>query len=98
MFVFCFFLASISNELCSFWFHLALSVLCPCLPLSHLMGICFWVLSFVVWMRSGMVSFSGAVATSFMLVFQQNFALMNAIVSIVPGIEKFIIYLMAVVI
>ena len=62
------------------------------------MGMDFLVLSFVVVVVGGMGSLPGAVAAGFLLGILQSFASMNAVKSLLPGIDQIIIYLVAVVI
>ncbi len=65
---------------------------------NYHMGMDFLVLSFVVVVVGGMGSLPGAVLAGFMLGILESFASMNAIKSIVPGIDQIIIYLVAIVI
>ncbi|WP_136659840.1 branched-chain amino acid ABC transporter permease [Nitratireductor sp. XY-223] len=70
----------------------------PILPPDYHMGMDFLVLSFVVVVVGGMGSLPGAVLAGFLLGILQSFASMNAVMSIFPGINQIIIYLVAVVI
>jgi branched-chain amino acid transport system permease protein len=70
----------------------------PILPPDYHMGTDFLVLSFVVVVVGGMGSLGGAVAAGFLLGILQSFASMNAVKSILPGIDQIIIYLIAVII
>ena len=70
----------------------------PILPPDYHMGMDFLVLSFVVVVVGGMGSLPGAVLAGFLLGVLQSFASMNAVMSIFPGINQIIIYLVAVVI
>ncbi|MDA4848079.1 branched-chain amino acid ABC transporter permease [Hoeflea poritis] len=70
----------------------------PILPPDYHMGMDFLVLSFVVVVVGGMGSLPGAVLAGFLLGVLQSFASMNAVMTIFPGINQIIIYLVAVVI
>lgn len=70
----------------------------PILPPDYHMGMDFLVLSFVVVVVGGMGSLEGAVAAGFLLGILQSFASMNAIASVLPGIDQIIIYLVAVIV
>ena len=70
----------------------------PILSPDYHMGMDFLVLSFVVVVVGGMGSLGGAVAAGFLLGILQSFASMNAVKSILPGIDQIVIYLVAVVI
>ncbi|RED49909.1 branched-chain amino acid ABC transporter permease [Aestuariispira insulae] len=70
----------------------------PILPPDYHIGMDFLVLSFVVVVVGGMGSLRGAVAAGFLLGILQSFASMNAVKSILPGIDQIIIYLVAVII
>ena len=70
----------------------------PILPPDYHMGMDFLVLSFVVVVVGGMGSLPGAVLAGFLLGILQSFASMNAVMTIFPGINQIIIYLVAVVI
>ena len=65
---------------------------------NYHMGMDFLVLSFVVVVVGGMGSLPGAVLAGFMLGILESFASMNAIKSLIPGIDQIIIYLVAIVI
>jgi branched-chain amino acid transport system permease protein len=65
---------------------------------NYHMGMDFLVLSFVVVVVGGMGSLPGAVLAGFLLGILQSFASMNAVKSIVPGIDQIIIYLVAIVV
>lgn len=70
----------------------------PILPPDYHMGMDFLVLSFVVVVVGGMGSLPGAVLAGFLLGVLQSFASMNAVMTIFPGINQIIIYLVAVVV
>ncbi|SHI40832.1 branched-chain amino acid ABC transporter permease [Wenxinia saemankumensis] len=70
----------------------------PILSPNYHMGMDFLVLSFVVVVVGGMGSLPGAVAAGFLLGILQSFASMNAVKSLLPGIDQIIIYLVAIVI
>ena len=70
----------------------------PILSPDYHIGMDFLVLSFVVVVVGGMGSLGGAVAAGFLLGILQSFASMNAVKSILPGIDQIIIYLVAVII
>ena len=70
----------------------------PILPPDYHIGMDFLVLSFVVVVVGGMGSLPGAVLAGFVLGILQSFASMNAVKTILPGIDQIIIYLVAVVI
>ncbi len=70
----------------------------PILSPDYHMGMDFLVLSFVVVVVGGMGSLGGAVAAGFLLGILQSFASMNAVKSVLPGIDQIVIYLVAVVI
>lgn len=70
----------------------------PILPPDYHMGMEFLVLSFVVVVVGGMGSLGGAVAAGFLLGILQSLASMNAVKSVLPGIDQIIIYLVAVVV
>lgn len=70
----------------------------PILPPDYHMGMDFLVLSFVVVVVGGMGSLGGAVAAGFLLGILESFASMEAVKSILPGIDQVIIYLVAVII
>jgi len=65
---------------------------------NYHMGMDFLVLSFVVVVVGGMGSLPGAVLAGFLLGIVESFASMNAIKSIIPGIDQIIIYLIAILI
>jgi branched-subunit amino acid ABC-type transport system permease component len=60
------------------------------------MGMDFLVLSFVVVVVGGMGSLPGAVLAGFILA--STFASMNEVKAILPGIDKSVIYLVAIII
>jgi branched-subunit amino acid ABC-type transport system permease component len=68
----------------------------PILAPDYHMGMEFLVLSFVVVVVGGMGSLGGAVAAGFLLGILQSFASMDAITTLVPGIDQIVIYLVAV--
>ncbi|MDZ7842795.1 MAG: branched-chain amino acid ABC transporter permease [Gammaproteobacteria bacterium] len=70
----------------------------PILPPDYHMGMEFLVLSFVVVVVGGMGSLGGAVAAGFLLGILQSLASLNAVKSILPGIDQIIIYLVAVIV
>lgn len=65
---------------------------------NYHMGMDFLVLSFVVVVVGGMGSLGGAVAAGFLLGVLESFASMAQIVSLLPGINQIIIYLVAIII
>ncbi|MBU2942246.1 branched-chain amino acid ABC transporter permease [Shimia thalassica] len=65
---------------------------------NYHMGMDFLVLSFVVVVVGGMGSLPGAVLAGFMLGILESFASMNAIKSLIPGIDQIIIYVVAIII
>ncbi len=65
---------------------------------NYHMGMDFLVLSFVVVVVGGMGSLEGAVAAGFLLGVLESFASMGEIVSLLPGINQIIIYLVAIII
>ena len=70
----------------------------PIISPDYNLGMEFLVLSFVVVVVGGMGSLPGAVLAGFLLGILQSFAAMEAVTSIIPGIDQIIIYLVAVVI
>eukprot|EP00873_Tetraselmis_striata_P005122 jgi/Tetstr1/425386/TSEL_015833.t1 len=65
---------------------------------NYHMGMDFLVLSFVVVVVGGMGSLPGAVAAGFLLGILESFASMAQVVSLLPGINQIIIYLVAIII
>jgi len=65
---------------------------------NYHMGMDFLVLSFVVVVVGGMGSLPGAVFAGFVLGILESFASMAEIISLVPGINQIIIYLVAIII
>lgn len=65
---------------------------------NYHMGMDFLVLSFVVVVVGGMGSLPGAVAAGFLLGILESFASMKEVITVVPGINQIIIYLVAIVI
>ncbi|MBV7396609.1 branched-chain amino acid ABC transporter permease [Mameliella sediminis] len=65
---------------------------------NYHMGMDFLVLSFVVVVVGGMGSLPGAVAAGFLLGILESFASMKEVITIIPGINQIIIYLVAIVI
>lgn len=65
---------------------------------NYHMGMDFLVLSFVVVVVGGMGSLGGAVAAGFLLGILESFASMAQVVSLLPGINQIIIYLVAIII
>ncbi|GGK45766.1 branched-chain amino acid ABC transporter permease [Salinarimonas ramus] len=65
---------------------------------NYHMGMDFLVLSFVVVVVGGMGSLPGAVLAGFLLGILESFASMAAVVTLLPGINQVIIYLVAIVI
>lgn len=65
---------------------------------NYHMGMDFLVLSFVVVVVGGMGSLPGAVLAGFLLGILESFASMAQVVSLIPGINQIIIYLVAIVI
>ncbi|MEO0393580.1 MAG: branched-chain amino acid ABC transporter permease [Pseudomonadota bacterium] len=70
----------------------------PINPPNYHMGMDFLVLSFVVVVVGGMGSLSGAVAAGFLLGILESFASMAQVISLLPGINQVIIYLVAIII
>jgi len=70
----------------------------PILSPNYHMGMDFLVLSFVVVVVGGMGSLPGAVLAGFLLGILESFASMSEVISILPGINQIIIYLVAIVI
>ena len=65
---------------------------------NYHMGMDFLVLSFVVVVVGGMGSLAGAVAAGFLLGVLESFASMAEVISVLPGINQIIIYLVAIII
>ncbi|QBK31653.1 branched-chain amino acid ABC transporter permease [Roseitalea porphyridii] len=65
---------------------------------NYHMGMDFLVLSFVVVVVGGMGSLPGAVLAGFLLGILESFASMAQVVSLIPGINQIIIYLVAIII
>ncbi len=65
---------------------------------NYHMGMDFLVLSFVVVVVGGMGSLPGAVAAGFLLGILESFASMKEVITVIPGINQIIIYLVAIVI
>ncbi|MBP0484614.1 branched-chain amino acid ABC transporter permease [Sagittula salina] len=65
---------------------------------NYHMGMDFLVLSFVVVVVGGMGSLPGAVLAGFLLGILESFASMREIITLIPGINQIIIYLVAIVI
>ena len=65
---------------------------------NYHMGMDFLVLSFVVVVVGGMGSLSGAVLAGFLLGILESFASMAAVLTVLPGINQIVIYLVAIVI
>ncbi|MEO0545267.1 MAG: branched-chain amino acid ABC transporter permease [Pseudomonadota bacterium] len=65
---------------------------------NYHMGMDFLVLSFVVVVVGGMGSLPGAVLAGFVLGVVESFASMAQVVSLIPGINQIIIYLIAIII
>ncbi len=65
---------------------------------NYHMGMDFLVLSFVVVVVGGMGSLPGAVAAGFLLGVLESFASMPQVVTLIPGINQIIIYLVAIII
>ena len=65
---------------------------------NYHMGMDFLVLSFVVVVVGGMGSLPGAVLAGFLLGILESFASMGEVISVLPGINQIIIYLVAIVI
>ena len=65
---------------------------------NYHMGMDFLVLSFVVVVVGGMGSLPGAVAAGFLLGVLESFASMEWAISLIPGINQIIIYLVAIII
>ena len=70
----------------------------PINPPNYHMGMDFLVLSFVVVVVGGMGSLPGAVLAGFLLGVLESFASMSQVISILPGINQIIIYLVAIVV
>ena len=65
---------------------------------NYHMGMDFLVLSFVVVVVGGMGSLGGAVAAGFLLGILESFASVPAVVTLIPGINQIIIYLVAIIV
>jgi branched-subunit amino acid ABC-type transport system permease component len=65
---------------------------------NYHMGMDFLVLSFVVVVVGGMGSLPGAVLAGFLLGILESFASMKEVITLIPGINQIIIYLVAIVI
>ncbi|MDE3080542.1 MAG: branched-chain amino acid ABC transporter permease [Paracoccaceae bacterium] len=65
---------------------------------NYHMGMDFLVLSFVVVVVGGMGSLPGAVAAGFLLGILESYGSMNAVKSLLPGIDQIIIYVIAIVV
>ena len=65
---------------------------------NYHMGMDFLVLSFVVVVVGGMGSLPGAVLAGFLLGILESFASMGAVLSVLPGLNQIIIYLVAIII
>ena len=65
---------------------------------NYHMGMDFLVLSFVVVVVGGMGSLPGAVAAGFLLGILESFASMREVLSVLPGLNQIIIYLVAIII
>lgn len=65
---------------------------------NYHMGMDFLVLSFVVVVVGGMGSLPGAVVAGFLLGIVESFASMAQVVSVLPGINQIVIYLIAIII
>ncbi|SNT17014.1 branched-chain amino acid ABC transporter permease [Antarctobacter heliothermus] len=65
---------------------------------NYHMGMDFLVLSFVVVVVGGMGSLPGAVLAGFLLGILESFASMEQVITLIPGINQIIIYLVAIVI
>jgi branched-chain amino acid transport system permease protein len=70
----------------------------PILSPNYHMGMDFLVLSFVVVVVGGMGSLPGAVLAGFLLGILESFASMSEVISVLPGINQIIIYLVAIVV
>ncbi|WP_371060016.1 branched-chain amino acid ABC transporter permease [Rhodosalinus sp. 5P4] len=70
----------------------------PILSPNYHMGMDFLVLSFVVVVVGGMGSLPGAVLAGFLLGILQSFASMSEVISVLPGINQIIIYLVAIIV
>ena len=70
----------------------------PIVAPNYHMGMDFLVLSFVVVVVGGMGSLPGAVAAGFLLGILESFASMPGVVSLLPGINQIIIYLVAIIV
>jgi len=70
----------------------------PIVSPNYNMGMNFLVLSFVVVVVGGMGSLPGAVAAGFLLGILESFASMGAVISVLPGINQIIIYLVAIIV
>ncbi|MBC6408521.1 MAG: branched-chain amino acid ABC transporter permease [Rhodobacteraceae bacterium] len=65
---------------------------------NYHMGMDFLVLSFVVVVVGGMGSLLGAVLAGFLLGILESFASLGAVLSVLPGINQIVIYLVAIII
>jgi branched-chain amino acid transport system permease protein len=70
----------------------------PIVAPNYNMGMDFLVLSFVVVVVGGMGSLPGAVLAGFLLGILESFASLTAVLTVVPGINQIIIYLVAIII
>ena len=70
----------------------------PILSPNYHMGMDFLVLSFVVVVVGGMGSLPGAVLAGFLLGILESFASMAGVISVLPGINQIVIYLVAIII
>ncbi|MEO1240143.1 MAG: branched-chain amino acid ABC transporter permease, partial [Pseudomonadota bacterium] len=70
----------------------------PIVAPNYHMGMDFLVLSFVVVVVGGMGSLPGAVLAGFLLGILESFASMAQVISVVPGINQVIIYLVAIIV
>ena len=70
----------------------------PILSPNYHMGMDFLVLSFVVVVVGGMGSLPGAVLAGFLLGILESFASVPEVISVLPGINQIVIYLVAIVI
>ena len=70
----------------------------PIVAPNYSMGMNFLVLSFVVVVVGGMGSLPGAVLAGFLLGIIESFASMSAVITLIPGINQVVIYLVAIIV
>ena len=70
----------------------------PIVAPNYSIGMNFLVLSFVVVVVGGMGSLPGAVLAGFLLGIIESFASMSAVITLIPGINQVVIYLVAIIV